>query len=293
MVRRESGLELRRCSFREFDFDVARVLWADSEGEDNVEEVGVALRNELSDTQAREVTLVVHPLNAFSFFTPMSPALSERERMRRVVQQSALLSGSRSADDLRITPHRVRTETLDGGEQVEWIHILALPKAVQARVEGLMSFLPIQDRIRMVSTEAAALVMAVEQAEASGSDSSDTSSYSLAIGRYPAHTEFSLAHRGHWYHGHAVAETGAENGSYFAVGFLNRLGVSVADIRRLFVYGSKRERAGGEAYRSLFGMEPQPLNPFDVFGLSVEDGDEHDASDYVPCVGALLESVGG
>lgn len=293
VVRRDSELEVLRCSDRSFDFDVARALWDESEGETAIEEVGVALQDELKGTEADEMSLVVHPLNAFTFFTPMSTALSERERMRRVIQQVSLLSGARSADALRITPHVVRTETAGDDEVLEWIHVLALPNAVQARVEGLISFLPVQDRIRMVSTEAAAMVMAAVEGTASAPDSTEDGRYSLALGQYPTHTEYSLLHQGDWYHGHAVAETRPGNRSYYAVGFLNRLGVSLHDIRRVFLYGTKREVTDTGDYAALFGTEPTLLNPFEIFGLEVEDGGEQAVAEFVPCIGALLESVAG
>lgn len=287
VVRRESLLDLARFGERAFEFDVSRALWKHEENTDALERVQEAVQQELGDTPAEEIRFVLHPLDVFSFFTPVSPDLSERERMRRVVQQAAVLSGCRSADALRITPRRIRLETVPKGDEVEWIHVLALPKPVQERLESLVSSLSVADSIRVVSLEAVAELIP----ENGGGVPASTASYSLGIGTYSTHTEYLLTHRGNWHHGHATAEVRPENQTYYAVGFLNRIGVSVKNVGRLFVYGSKADQEVDGRHHEVFESPPEHLTPFDALDGQFDAEQRDELRSYVPCIGALLASA--
>lgn len=286
VVRRESLLDLARFGERTFEFDVSRALWKQEGDTDVLERVQEAVQQELGDTQAEEIRFVLHPLDVFSFFTPVSPDLSERERMRRVVQQAAVVSGCRSADALRITPRRIRLETVPEGDEIEWIHVLALPKPVQERLESLVSPLSVADSIRVVSLEAVAELIP----ENGGGGPASTASYSLGIGTYSTHTEYLLTHRGDWHHGHATAEVRPENHTYYAVGFLNRIGVSVKDIERLYVYGSDVAPEVDERLNEVFGSAPDHLSPSAAVDVPFDAEQRDELRPYLPCIGALLVS---
>lgn len=293
VVRRDSGLELKRFGECTFDFPVAGALW-DEEGDAGaLDRVEAAVNDELRGTTAQEIYLVVHPLDAFSFFTPMAPGLSERDRMRNVVQQATLLSGTHSADTLRITPHCVRTATVADDEVVQWIHVLALPKSVQQNVDQVLSGLEVPDRIRMVSTEATSLVMAAAASSDRPAASTEGAPYSLAIGQYSGHTDYTLTHEGQWYHGHSTVDTRSENRAYYAAGFLNRVGVAPETVRPVFSYGPEPNEGDDGPLAELFGTSPERLRPFRVVAGAEERGGEANRSVYVPCLGALLESVAG
>lgn len=293
VVQRDSVLELQRFGECTFDFDVAGALW-DEEGDVGaLDRVEAAVSDELRGTTAQEIYLVVHPLDAFSFFTPMAPGLSERDRMRQVAQQAALLSGRRSPDALRVTPHHVRNATVAGDEVVQWMHVLALPKSVQQNVEQMLSGLEVPDRIRMVSTEATALVMAAVASSGQVPANTEAAPYSLAIGQYSGHTDFTLTCEGDWFHGHSTADTRSENRAYYAAGFLNRVGVAPESVRPVFTYGSEPNVSGGGPLADLFGVSPERLRPFHVMAGAEELAEDENRSAYVPCLGALLESVAG
>lgn len=287
VVRGGSVLDLARFGERTFEFDVSRALW-EQEGEtDALERVREAVEQELADTRAEEIRFVLHPLDVFSFFTPVSPDLSERERMRRVVQQAAVLSGCRSADALRITPRRIRDATVPQGDEIEWIHVLALPKPVQERLESLISPLSVAESIRVVSLEAVAELIP----ETGTGVPASTASYSLGVGTYSTHTEYLLTHRGGWHHGHATADVRPKNRTYYAVGFLNRIGVSVKDVGRLFVYGSKVDQEVDGRLNEIFGSPPKRLTPFDALDAQFDAEQRDELRPYVPCIGALLASA--
>lgn len=293
VVQRDSVLELQRVGECTFDFRVAGALW-DEEGDVGaLDRLEAAVRDELRGTTAQEIYLVVHPLDAFSFFTPITSGLSERGRMRQVVQQAALLSGTRSPDALRITPHHVRNTTAAGDDVAQWIHVFALPKSVEENVEQMLSGLQVPDRIRMVSTEAAALVMAAVASSGRAPANAERAPYSLAIGQYAGHTDYSLTRDGDWFHGHSTADTRSENRAYYAAGFLNRVGVAPESVRPVFAYGSEPDVSGEGPLVDLFGVSPEPLRPFSVVAGAEGLAEGANQSAFVPCLGALLESVAG
>lgn len=291
VVREPSALDLRRFGHRTFEFDVARALWNGGSEADGLDRVGAAAREELEGTDAAEVRVVVHPLDAYSFFTPISAELSERDRMRQVIQQAALLTGIRSPDSLRITPRSVRTVDPGTGGAIEWIHVLAVPKAVRERMEALVSGLSVQEHVQMVSTEAAARLMGYTEGQETGQvEAPSVPSYRLAVGQYPSHTEYTLTHDQTWYHAHATREAGRpENQIYYAVGVLNRLGIPLEDIDRLFVYGADADPETFETFEAEFDCVAELLDPFQVLRQFSERPPREALGSFVPCIGGTLD----
>lgn len=284
-----STVDLRRFGHRIFAFDVSRVL---REGADDaLDRVAAAVGEELEETEASPVHVVLHPLDAYSFFTPVSANLSERDRMHHVSEQAALLAGTRSPDSLRMTPRVVRMVDPGDGEMIEWVHVLAVPRSVKERIQALLASVPGQDHVQIVSSEAAARLVGYTKKKEPNLGGPGTSPYSLAVGQYPTHTEFSLTYERSWHHAHATQEAQSpENRAYYAVGFLNRIGVPLKDVERLFVYGAHLDRETFDPFESVFGCEPERLDPFQVLRRFPRRPPEEAPSAYAPCIGAALEA---
>lgn len=282
---------LHRHGHRAFEFDLPRVLRDETGSATALDRVEAAIEEELGETEASEVCLVVSPLAAFSFFTPISSGLSERDRMRRVVQQAALVTGIRSPDSLRITPRVVRTVEVEGEEPVDWIHVLAEPKTVNERMEALAASVPAQECVQMVSSEAAARLVGHVEAEKgpSSEPSNARGPFSLAVGQYSSHTEYTLTHNHTWYHAHASQDVQRpENRAYFAVSFLNRIDVSPRDVGCLYLYGNDVDRGEHGPLEAVFDHEVELLDPFQILGESLKQSGGGATGSYAPCVGAAL-----
>ena len=287
LEREDSALHLRRFGQETVGGDVPQVLWGEDDGPNALEETGAVVREALGDTEAAALGLVVHPLDVYSFFMPVPTGLSEQERGQRVAHQAALVTNTRSPDSLHTTFRSVRTAEA-GGESIEWVYVLALPQAVEGRLKPLVSALPVQDPVQMVSAEAVARVM-----EHAGTEQTPPAEnegpFRLAIGQYSAHTEFSLTREGTWYHAHAVEEAQSpENRAYFAVGLLNRIGVPLREIGRLFVYGPDADPGPNAAFESIFDCSPEVLDPAEALPQMSGPSGEAPAGAYLPCIGGAL-----
>lgn len=292
IVQRNAAPDLRRFGQRTFEFDVAQVLWEGAGTNDSLSRVAAAVENTLEGTEASEVRVVLHPLDVFSFFTPVSAELSERDRMHHVIQQAALLAGTRSPTSLRITPRAVRTVDHGNGELIEWIHVLAVPKEIKERIEVLLDSISVQDHVQIVSSEAVARLVAFVKEKELASASPSSAPYSLALGQYPTHTEFSLTYNQAWHHALATREAQSdENRVYYAVGFLNRAGIPLKEIGRLFVYGTEVDRDAFGPFESIFSCESERLDPFQVLRRFPEPPDEGAPGSYAPCIGGALEAA--
>lgn len=287
VVREDGTPVLRRFGRRTFDADVMGAIRGEEEGE-SLDEMAEVVAEGLADSAAPDVSVVVHPLQVYRFFTPVSADLSERDRMRRVVQQAALVTGTRSPEALRITPTSVRTEQ-NGGDRVEWVHVVAVPTAVNGRMETLVEGLPMEEHSVLVSTEATARLMGVIEGGEGVYAGSGSGPYSLALGQYGTHTEYTLTDTQEWHHSHVTKETRSANQPYYALGFLNRIGVSVRDIGRIYTYGSKGENVAFPMFEDVFGVEARRLDPSRVsfFDTAKVQGETVEA--LAPCLGAVLE----
>lgn len=290
VVRRGATLDLRRFGHRSFEFDLTRVLWGEEEVPSALDRVGAAIRKQFEGTKASEACVVFHPLDVYSFFTPISGGLSERDRMHHVIQHAALLTGARSPDSLRITPQSVRTSDREEGDSIDWVHVLAVPRAVKERVETLVNALPVQEHDQMVTSEAAARLTGISEKQAASAPERDPARpYSLAVGHYPTHTEYALTRDRVWHHAHATEEARTPaNRAYYAVGFLNRIGVSQQEVGRLFVYGTRLDRNAFGPFENLFECQAELLDPFQVLHRFPDRPPEEVVGAYVPCIGAAL-----
>jgi len=221
------------------------------------------------------------------FFVPLPEQLSGEEREQRVAHQAALVTNTRSLDALHTLCRSVRTAT-EKGETVEWVHVLAVPRSVEGRMRTLLAEVPSpQATGRLLTSEAAAHLAGVAEPKADLDASTDGSDgYRLAIGRYAEHTEYALSHDGRWHHAHAAedAQTPADQ-VYYAVGMLNRIGLSPEEIDHVCVYGDAPGAASGDAFEAVFGCVPVPLDPFAAVDATTDCPDEESASTYVPCIG--------
>lgn len=284
LEREETTLRLRRLDSATFEFEVAMHL-RDGAGNDSLDQVRAAIREMLGGTEAASMGLVVHPLDVYNFFMPVPTGLSDQARERRVAYQAALVTDTRSSEALHTTSRSVRIAERNG-EEIEWLHVLAVPQAVEDRFESLVSTVPGPDPLRIVSTEAAAEVMQ-RRAEAD----EETEGYSFAIGAYPGHTEYTLTHEGTWHHAHAAQEARApENRTYYAAGVLNRIGVPMAEVENLFVYGPEADASTDGPLETVFDRRAVSLDPFDGLGLASEQSHENAPSTYVPCIGGALRA---
>jgi hypothetical protein len=289
VARTSSGAELRRLGRERFEFDLMQVLWGEKNGVDVLDEMVGTVGEALHDTEASAVGLVVHPLDVYSFFVPLPDRLSDEERERRVAHQAALVTNTRSLEALYTLRRSVRTAT-EGGETVEWIHVLAVPQEVEARMRTLLAEVPVPEATgRLLSSEAAARLMGLPATGAEPDASTDgADDYRLAVGRYAAHTEYTLSRNGLWHHAHAAEGAQPLNDQvYYAVGMLNRLGLSPEDIGHIYVYGDELETAG-ESFATAFGGDPVPLDPFAAVDAPTDRPDEEPAPAYVPCIGGAL-----
>ncbi|MFB6229780.1 MAG: hypothetical protein ABEL04_01385 [Salinibacter sp.] len=293
LVWKDSGPSLRRYGHRTFEVDLGRVLRGEAASPEALDRVEAAVEEELGGTEAPEIGVVLPPIEAFSFFTPISAGLSERDRTQHVVQQAALVAGVRSPNSLSITSQVVRTVDGDDEEPIEWVHVLAEPEAVDERTEALVAALPARRRSHRVSSEAAARLAGHVEVEGGADTKSETSGpYSLAVGQYSTHTEYTLTHDQAWHHAHASQDPRSPaNQAYFAVSFLNRIHVPLGEIGRLYLYGDEVDRGEHGPLERVLGRSPELLDPFQVLSEFPERPEGDPAVSYVPCIGAALSSA--
>jgi len=282
-----SGTRVRRVEDRDFEVDVGRRIFGTSRG--SLAPVVNVLEEYLPATASRALGVAVHPPDSYSFFAPVASNLSAQERKQRLAQRVALVTGERSLQEFRVVSTRVRTEEAAHGAPIEWIHVLAVPSSVDARLQDLVRGLPVRTYSCTVVPEAAVYAL-IELGAGSSTDASGPS-YTMTVGQYDTHTEFSLAQGTAWYHAQYTEETTPpENQLYFAVGFLNRIGVTVETVDRVLVYGDAITPASASPFEEVLGQPPErlELRPA-VGGQSGQDRSETSA--FVPCVGAALKEV--
>ena len=290
--REDSTLQLRRLDSTTIDLDGRGVLW-DADGvPDALDRVGTFAQDALEDTEASAIALVVHPLEAYSFFVPIPNGLSEQERGQRIAYQAALVTNTRSPNALHITSRSVRTVEA-GGETVEWVHVLAVPQVIEELQDALRAALPVQDFVRMVSTEAVASLTGRAETEEDllpeNKLPENEGDYGLAIGRYPTYTEYALTHEETWFHAHAAREARRpKNQAYYAVGLLNRIGVPVSEVRGLSLYGPGADAAASGPLETIFDCSPVSLDPFGVLRWASEQPENEAPGACAPCIGGAL-----
>lgn len=285
LERRDEGHRLLRCGAEAFSFDLSRALLREDEDEEQTQRVAEAVGAALADTAARTLRVAIHPSDSYSFFTPISSDVPVRDRKRQLLQQAALVTGIRSTKKLHMTSETVRTTQDSGGEPFMWVHVLAVPDAVDERMDMIVQGLPVREHTWMVTSEAASRV--TSRIERTGGSAQEAlRPYTLAVGQYSTHTEYALSRNREWYHAHYAEEAhSVENRTFFAVGFLNRVGVPLDGVGRLFVYGTDVDLEAYHPFQDVFGQEPEILNPFRIVRGESSAPAEHPSA-FAPCIGA-------
>lgn len=288
----DQGHRLLRVGEEAFPFDLAPALLHEDGDAQQVGEVARVLADVFADTDARELRVGLHPLDAYSFFTPISSDVPVRDRQRQLLQQAALVTGARSSKELHLASQTVRTMQDSDGEPFMWVHVLAVPEVVNEQMEEIVGTLPMKRFDWIVSSEAASRV--TSRVERTGGSAQEAlRPYTLAVGQYSTHTEFSLSRNREWYHAHYTEEARSpDNRAYFAVGFLNRVDVPLDAVGRLFVYGHEVDVADYGPFVRIFDRGPEILNPFRVV-QSREEPTEEEACAYAPCIGAGMDEYVG
>lgn len=283
--RLDDGPRLSRIGEQTFSFDLVGALLQKEADEGQTRQVQEALKDMLAESEARDLRFAVHPPQSYSFFTPISSDVPVRDRQRQLLQQAALVTGVRSKKELHMTSETVRTTQDSDGEPFMWVHVLAIPDAADQRMGRIVEALPVREYAWVPSSEAAARVTSrVERT--SGSAKEALRPYTLAVGQYATHTEYALSRNREWYHSHYSEEAhSAENRAYFAVGFLNRVGVPLDGVGRLFVYGTDVALSAYEPFQSIFSQDPEILDPLRIVDSRVDEVPD-EPSAFAPCIGA-------
>ncbi len=274
-------LRLGRC---DFDFDVAAALLEGAA--ERLEALTDALSDVFEGSTAARLYVSLHPPHCYSFFTPLPPEVSKEERKQRLLDEAALLTRSGAKEPLRLTADRLYADTLDEDERVEWYHVLAVQDGLHAGFDRVFRMLPQTHNRMMVSMHAVA--NAVERIEQQD-EAPRQAPFSLAIGWYPTHVEYTLCHQGRWYFDHFTDADDPDDCAYFALLLLNRLDLSPAAVGRVFLYGGYQDLEAFASLGDVFTVAPEPLDPRRLIELDEQSmaADEHlDA--YAPCIGVAL-----
>lgn len=293
IVRPDDALpQLARLKHHTFGFDVSdRLLQPDAPScHDDVADV---FRDTIGPSEVDAFFLVVHPNDAFTFFTPLSVDWSVERRQRELRNRAALLTQIRTIEDVHLHADTVRTtDAPNGSDRLMWVHVVAVPTPTEQRVRTLAKALGRPRPQWTVSTEAT--IPAVAQIELSSVSHEDAlRPYSLAVGVYPNHTEYALASNRNWHFGHVAVDADTmDDRVYFAVSMLNRLDIPVSSVGRLFAYGSLADQSL-DRFETIFDRPATPIDLEQILDLSsysaAAPGSLHAA--YAPCVGAALQSV--
>lgn len=290
--RTDQSHRLLRVGQEEFPFDLAQALLHEEGDAQQIGQMGTVLAEVFEDTEARDLRVGVHPPDAYSFFTPISSNVPVRDRKRQLFQQAALITGVRSADELDMNSQTVRTTQDSDGEPFMWVHVLAVPTAVDERMSEIVGTLPMARYDWIVSSEAAGRV--TSRLERTGGSAQEAlRPYTLAVGQYPSHTEYSLSRNREWYHAHYAEEAQSpENRAYFAVGIMNRVDVPLDAVGRLYVYGKDVDLGDYGPFVNIFDRTPEVLNPFRVVQSRTNPSEEEGGA-YAACIGAGMDEYVG
>ncbi len=278
---------LLRLGSCDFDFDVAGAV-LEAAGTEPLEALTDALTDVFEGSAATRLHVTLHPPHCYSFFTPLPADVAKDERKQRLLREASLLTRSRSPQPLRLTADPVFADTPEEGYHVEWYHVLALKERLHARFDRIFRMLP-QAHYRM-TLSMHAVANAIERLEQRGEHEAPRQApFSLAIGWYPSHVEYTLCRHGRWYFSHFTDADVPDDCAYFALLLLNRLDLTPAAFDRLYLYGGHQELDAFSSLRHVFGATPELLNPMQLIDL-----DEHSmaASEhleaYAPCIGVAL-----
>ena len=279
-----SRYRLLRLGTCDFDFDLVDDVLTSTSAE-HVETVSGALRDIFSGSIAASLHVTLHPPACYSFFTPLPANSDSSERKIRLQQEAALLAGTEQP--LHITADAVRSQVLKDGGRVDWVHVLAVGDRIHQRIRALIEPLPHARRRNMVSMHSAATSIAKMQR--SGGEMDADRRYSIAVGTYSDHLEYTLSYDQQWFFSKYTGSVPYEDASYFAVSLLHGFGLTLRNVDRLFIYGNDADPAHFSELRSVAGIEIRRLDPFTFLDLdSGTLSPDFDAESYVGCVGVTL-----
>jgi hypothetical protein len=284
VVRSESGTVVLHLDQRSGDVDFGRALWSDQGAPAALDRLETLVEGMVAGAGFTEMAWVIGPMDAYSLCVPLPAGLPRAERRRRLSYQAALVTDTRFSDALHTISRTIRTAEVEG-DAIEWVHVLAAPSSVAGRIGAMESALSLPQCTYVSSPEAAAHVLPTPEED--GADAPP--SFQLAIGHYPAHTEYTLTHHGQWHHAHAVEEGRApENRAYFAVGFLNRVDVPPEEVGAVFAYGPEADTALDGPLAEVLGRTPVLLDPCTRLQCTTNASTEDLARLYVPSIGGAV-----
>lgn len=253
----------------------------------HLETIAEAIGGVLEGCAASQVRLAIHPPESYSFFTPLpsnSPTLVYRDRVRSEIE----LLTQQPIGAVHLAAEAARTETLEEGERVDWFHVMAISQGVQKRLKELVRRLP-NTSLRSVSSMHGA-VQAVRYLENRSANALlMDSGFSLVVGYYPSHIEYSVCQQGTWYFSHHTRPATATDSVFLALTLLRQLRVEVQAFQRIYVYGVAVDPAVFEIFQKVMRVVPEPLDPMQLMDL--EPGSlpaDFDVKAYVPCIGIAL-----
>lgn len=277
---------LLRLGSCDFDFDVAEAVLNASNPE-HVEALTDALNDVFEGSVATRLHVTLHPPTCFSFFTALPVEVAKEERKYRLLREAALLTRSGTPQPLRLTADPVYTETLNDREAVEWYHVLALNERLHARFDRICRMLPQSNHRMTLSMHAVA--NAVERIERRRGERPQDAPFSLALGWYPTHVEFTLCRHARWYFSHFSEASTPNDCAYFALALARRLGINQDAVGRIFIYGGYRKTEVFAELADVFPADPEPLNPMDLIDLDADSmAASFDHTAYAPCLGVTL-----
>lgn len=283
-----TNYRLLRLGSCDFDFDVAEQLLHASESE-HLETIATALGDVFRGSLARQFNIVLHPPACHSFFAPVLTGHTEDKLEAHLLHEAELLTASNTSEALQVTTTSLYTQRLSAERELEWFHVLVLQEAVQARFARIAEKLPYPHyRLNLSTGAAAAVVGRIEHKTLPPTHRTDQP-YTLAIGQYDSHFEYTLCHNGQWRHSHHTRSGTALDAAYFATRFLKHLRVPHHEIGRIFVYGKRNSLDDFAPYADLFGCAAERLNPILAVDLDPASLDDSFAAEsYVPCIGSAL-----
>ncbi len=282
-VHHPDGVRPLRLGSCDFDFDITSELLHEEDPE-HLNVVTQALADVFTGSQAEPLRIVVHPPSAQSFVTVVPADLAAPERTERFRQEAALMAGTGPEASLHVTASTIFADThLD----VEPVQVLAVPAAWHTRFETVVAGLPHSDVEWMLSTEAAARVMAPPHDAASAGSAP---SIGLVVGAYPEYTEFGLLRNGHWYYSHHVDAEEPMDATYNVMALLDRLEIPRDAVTHIGLYGLGISANAFAPFETVFGVAPEVIQPFGALGIDPDTVEESGfgAGAYVPCIGAVL-----
>lgn len=282
-----SRYRLLRLGSCDFDFDIAQELLYDRTPA-HLQTLTDALADVYEGAVATSLRIALHPLGCTSFFTPLPEALAAPAGAERLQDEMALLVGAGPAGTMHLTTDPLYSEEVRQGQAVTWYHGLAVPGRLQAHFTEVVDGLPFRrHRFRLTMQCAAHVIAALQRNRPELAPPLDV--YTLAVGWYDTHIEYSLSTGGQWYFGHHTMSVSPTDGAYFALALCSRLGITPDAIGTLYVYGKRLPEETFQPLEVIFRKRPERLNPLYVVDLDPESLDDNfDAEAYVPCIGAAL-----